>query len=274
MPEPMPTALPRAFVAGLEGAFLAHGTDPDPDSAFDDAVSTAWYEVGHAGLIPSVADCEVSDLQVLEDAPAPLGAALLAARAALECLEGPGLFALAVAPDRFYRRRRVRARFDDPALDLPGEPGVIVHPSPDLADLLNAAAAAAGTPLEEHERLEQLELAGVRRRYKAVATSHSKLPAERGYVLTHSGTILEDLHRTASEARRAGLAIAKAGPFGAEETYRIDVVGQTGREGRLPHVSIERSCVAQRGRLVATYATEKDPAKTKTAGWLFYGRSG
>lgn len=272
MREPMPPTVPRVFVDDVPGAFIGFGADADLDAAFDDALTTAWYEVGHAGLVPSVADAESTDVTVIEDAPRrPLGASLLVARAALDEMEPGSVRAIPVAADRFYRRRKLRVRLEDVEIHLPDEPGLVVAPDEAILGALSGAGEDAGAPVSEAELLERLELAAVRRRFKPLVTVN-RGPSARHFALDLDGRDLPGGHRTASEARRAAVALAKAGPYDDVACYTLSVTGRTGREGDLPLISIERRLVAQRARLVATYATEKDPLKTKTSGWIFYGR--
>jgi hypothetical protein len=273
--QPLPAELERALVAGLDAAFLGVGADPDVDTAFDDATETAWYDYGHARLIPSVASIDAGHVIVADARPASRALAVQAALTALTAgeLEAGTAYAYALTDDTAYRRRRVRLTLTDPALEV-GPEGMYGQVSTELAQRLLAEADAAGAPLADGERLESIEVQRVRARYRPVATVHRGASASSfAVLLAGADRLLSTGHANGGEARRAAVALANAGPVAGEELARQEIVKITRRVDG-PLIDVARTRVAQRVTLRLTFAVEKDPGRTKHTGWLFAGRAG
>ena len=282
----------RHWYADIPGAFMGVGAGQDPDSAFDDAVEAAWYDYGHAGLVPSVADIPAGSAELSGAAPTSLLLAVRQARRALADLPAGKLVAVALLADKAFRRRKVRARIDDPALEWPAGSGEVVEltaPAEQAvlgavrAQLAQKAALATGDqptkvaqPISDDEQLESVYLVRASTSYKALAQAN-KGQGERSFVVQLGAAPVLGGFRTAGEARRAAVAGIRAGdlrlPAGTSQTYQLAVYAMSGRAGGLPLVSVARTRVRQRASIVVTLATPKPLTKApKVAGWLFYGR--
>lgn len=271
MPEAIEPTIDPSHYDDIDGAFISSGADVDVDAAFDDAVTTAWYESGHAGLRPSIADTDASRVEVVSSDPLSLALAIRSARADLVAGMEPGAVrAIAVCADSGFKRRRVTLKLDDTTLELGAEPGMVRDTSSEWAQRLGAELDAAGAGLGAGEQVESVELRTVRARYKPVAVSH-KPPSGKEFIVVADGAIVSKGHPTASKARQAAVALAKEGPVQGVELAKLAVFGLAGRADGLPLVEVDRVRVAQKLSLKVTIAGVKDPDRRKVSGWLFYG---
>lgn len=263
------------------GAFLAYGADAsgDVDAAFDDAVEQAGYDLGFAGVLPSVAEIDATEVHVACTRAVPLAAAQLTATRALAAGDlVPGqAYALAVCPDGAFKRRRVRLTTTDTDRVLAEAPGALDVVTPDLEARLRDLAEATGG-MGKEELVEAVEVLTARHRFRpAVEVFRGPSRARfvvldpcRGQIVAEAGEDGQPF-TTAGQARRAAVALLKAGQVGQDPTGHLDVVKLSGREGGLPLVRVTRTRVASRVVVKVTVSAEKNPAKTRTVGWLFYG---
>lgn len=272
-------------VREVPGAFAAFGPGADVDAAFDEAVSAAGYDYGFAELLPSVTAADPSAVSPVDGEALSVDQAVArmrahiaqaaAARAAHaseddETATEPApqpVLAWPVAASAAHSRRRVRVVLDGTDLDMPVSAGVLLDPPAELA----AALAEAGVAPGEGEVLERVEVK-VRARFKPVPTP-IKDKTEGRFVVVDPATqtIVSDGHAKSSEARRAAVALLKAKPATDLSTGHLEVFKLSGRLGGLPLIRVQRTKVAQRVTVKATFATVKKPGATKVAGWLFAG---
>lgn len=273
--QPLPATTERALVAPYGAAFLGVGADADVDAAFDDATESAWYDYGHARIVPSVASVDAGQVVVAEGRPVSRALAIQAALAALAAGElAPNTaYAYALTDDAAYRRRRLNLTLTDPGLEV-GPEGLLGYVPQVLSARLLEEAASAGGGLGDDEMLESVDVRRARARYRPVATPHRGASSSSFAVLLEStDRIVAAGHATGSDARRAAVALAKEGPVGGIDLARLEVVKLTRRVDG-PLITVERTRVAQRVALRLTFAAEKAPERTKHTGWLFAGHVG
>lgn len=268
--------LPRTLVAHVPDAFLGYGADKDVDTALDDARATARDEYGHAGAVVSIADVDALDARVALSGPVSLKQAIRHAQLALGSGVEPGqIHAVAVGAETAWKRRRVTLAVTDTDLEVGTQEGELSHLTSEIEAMVLERLASAGTTLEDNEILEVVDVRRMRQRHKPVVTSHKGASASRFALWTQGDHVLvSDHHTNAGEARRAGVELLKAGPVLGREEVVLEVVKITTRPEDVPLMTLERSRIAQRGSLKVTLAVEKDPAKTRQIGWLFYGVAG
>lgn len=257
------------WVIGADGA--------DIDEAYDAAVAQAADTFGashpllevtpdamdlsyHYGLVAGGAGGTRTAAGALRAAPS-------AARSASTVV------ALPYSADRFWTRRRINVKIDNAELELGvdgtiGEPRALDVDDERLAALCSLDDAAA---LRDGEFVDSVTLLRLRCRYKTVITKGEGKGVRKYVARADSGVVLGE-GRTASEARRAAAAAMKESLDGVER-YGVEVYVETRRESG-PHLRLERVRISQRGAVRISVAAEKDPARTKVAGWVFAGMSG
>lgn len=246
--------------------FEVAGVAADIDEAFDAAVSAA---VDRHGEVHPITTVYVDDAATVDQ----VGTIVEATAAVRAAIAGGAAFAAApYAERRFWSFRKVNVKIADPDLDL-GVEGTLVGPLPLAldADMVQSllGSVEGGTPADG-ERVEQVELTRLRSRYRPVNSRNvGKLVKTFEARVVGTGVTLAVAEK-AAEARREAIAIAKAGPVDGEERYSIEVVAVQRRESG-PLYQVDRVRVAQSGAVRVTLVTEKDPAKTKVAGWVFAG---
>lgn len=264
--------LPRDLVAHVKDAYLGYGADKDPDGALDDARAAARDEYGHAGVVPSIADALSLDVEVEDDKVMSRSQAIRLAQERLASGVEPGkVYGVRVGADAGWRRRRVNLNVVDVELEVGTDVGELSYVTQDLQAAIMERLQASGVEVDPAELLEVVDVRRIRARYKPVVTSHKGGSVSDFVVWTkRDHKIVSSGHATASEARRAGVEILKAGGVEGDEQVVLEVVKVVTR-GQEPLLTLERTRVAQRGALRLTFALEKDPTKTKHVGWLFYG---
>ena len=234
----------------------------DVDEAYDRAVAAAadvWGS-GHP-LLHTVPDDMAR--------PGPVRTRLGAQRAGRAA---DGTVAVAFAADRFFARRRVAVRVDDPGVEL-GVDGDVDGPVMlEIGD--EAAWALMGTVGGSGggELVDGVELRRLRCRYK-VDVRRGEGPQQRVFVARvvdgeDRGQVIAR-GATATAVRREAAAVMRSAHDG-DQRYAIEVYAEV-RRASGPHLVLERHRVAQRGTLRVHLAAEKDPSRTKVAGWVFAG---
>lgn len=257
----------------VPGMLAQAGEGADMDAALDDAVEVAHDEVGHSGVVPSVADVDPSSVEPKDGPALPLEVVVSQAVREVAADEvAPGtLRAARVATPASWKRRKVTLRIDDPDVEI-GKSGTVAVLTAELEGYLREKLVEAGEDLDG-TLVELVEVRNLRGRWKPeVTTRKGKRAPKYVAVVRETGEVVGE-GRTAGEARRAAVAVARAGAVGDLEQYTLDIE-QRIRLEEGPVIEVKRARIAQRGSLRITLATEKDPAKTKTAGWLFYGQAG
>lgn len=257
VPPPGPT--PFMVVAMSRRADL----DACFDAAVDDAAAAPWPGAG------VFADLDPADLQ--PTGPADLCSvrtAMLAATAALAA-GATGAWAMPVAADSMFTRRRARLVITDTGAAAPSGPGLVTDPA--LLAALLEQAASAGFILGPGERLEAVRATTVRDAYRPVVAKFAG-PMAGAYALVDpaSATIVDTGHPTAGAARRAAVAMLRQEPTAGALPRRLDVVKVSMRSsGPLMAVTATR----RRRRVVVTFlaATPKANRVLVPAGWLFFG---
>lgn len=250
----------------------------DIDEAYDAAVADAADTFGASHPLLAVTP-DAMDLTYSESLSASggsgtrtLAGALRAAPVAAAASDT--VVAVPYSADRFWARRRINLKVDDPALEL-GVDGTITEPTVLAADddLLAVLTGQldGDVALRDGELVDAVTLQRLRCRYRTVVTKGEGKGARKYVARADSGVVLGE-GRTASEARRAAVAAMK-GALDGVERYGVEVYVETRRESG-PHLRLERVRVAQRGAVRLAVAEEKDPSRTKIAGWVFAGAAG
>lgn len=259
------------------GTSLAFGKclDGDVDAAFDDAVGGAIHDYGERGATATIASVDADAVTAHQHRAVPLPRAYLLAQRALagDELEEGRAYGWAVCPDSAFARRRIRLQITgDDALraTLTRATGV----DDDLERVLRASAEQAGVHIDDDEQVESVSLVRSRARFKPVSEVFRAKSAAEFAVLDARGTILERGLPTAGAARRAAVALVKAGPVNGQDTGYLDVIKLVGREGGNPLARVTRSLVAATTSVQVSLVREKNPQRTKTTGWLFAARLG
>jgi hypothetical protein len=274
MPESIAHVVDPELYTHCPGSFIALSADPDLDGAFDDSVDTAWYEYGHSNQVPSIAQGDPGDIEVVD--PAPITRALALAQAQTGLLTAtPGVvYARPLCSDGTYRRRRVSLVITDPTITLPTTSGPVTFLDLDLRSAILDAAEQAGVGPESQELLEAVDIRTHRQRFKPVATPNAGSTERVFEAIDPVTRHVVASGPTAGAARREAVAAMKAGlaPGNETDTYTLEIYQRVGRVDGLPLISIERVRVTQRASLRLSYLTLKNPDKDpKIVGWLFYG---
>jgi hypothetical protein len=239
--------------------WMLHVDDADIDAAYDTAVAAAADLDGAGHPLLAVTPDEMTAVDTVRTLA---GARRIAAGIDDVC-------AVPYSADRYWARRRINIRVDDPDLEL-GVDGThldarTLHVDDELlARLLTIGDATIG----DGEVVDLVELLRVRSRYKTVATRGEGRSQNR-YVARSADGVVLGAGPTASAARREAVAAMKE-PLDGHERYSVEVYKEVRRDSG-PHYLLERVRVAQRGAVRIHVAAEKDPAKTKITGWLFSG---
>lgn len=256
--------------------FLAYGPHVDIDEAFDEAAAGAGAAHGYTGAHPSLAAADSSTLTERGDLlPAPAAAHAAAHDLRSTDLEPGVVYAYPVAVASAFTRRRARLTLTDTDLVVPA-PGAVGVISDELRAAVIAGLAEAGAPLLEAEVIESLEVVRARPRFKAIVEAF-RTKATSSYVLLDpaTSTIVASGFATPGLARREAIARAKDGPLSAgardPELGALEVWKITGREDGNPLLRIARTRIKAATVVKVVLATEKDSAKTRSAGWLFAG---
>lgn len=259
------------------GVWVIDAAGADVDEAYDAAVAAAADTFGAAHplleLPPDGMDFTYRDQLVASGGSGArtLTGARRAAPGAAAAADTT--VALPYSADRFWARRRINVKIDDPELEL-GVDGTVTEPVDlDVDEELLAVLcglADGGAPTDV-EMVDAVVLQRLRCRYRTVVTKGEGKSSRKYVARADSGALLGE-GRTASEARRAAVAAMK-GDLDGVERYGVDVYAEVRRESG-PHLRLERVRVAQRGAVRIFVAAEKDPERTKVAGWVFAGRWG
>ena len=263
------TEFRREWTSGTNSGFVAYGQGTDIDGAFDDAALSDRFETGTSGLIPSCSDVDPAGPRQVADTTVHRHAAWRAALAGLPLISAGVLHCIPVAPLKAFKHRNVNVVITDPAFPGPVDQGGLwLYPA-----LFEAAAAVALPDLQDGE--EFVSGHSPRKpsvRYKAAAVAGAG-PKEAHYIVVEAGGWAPlSAHRSASEARRAALALARdktAGPL------ELEVRQAVSRHSGVPLFAISRHAVACRRPVRLLAAARKVPGRPLPVdGWLFYGRIG
>lgn len=253
----------RGMVAHLPGAFIAFGMGPDIDRALDAAVTVERFELGTSGTVPSLADLDPAAPRTVHGEPVHPYIALDRVMAALPTSERGLLIAQAVTPLNAWKHDRRRVRVEGTTHRFPDTPGLLLPVEDGLRDVL-----LAGLPAEDTARFVGAELLGEpRRRYKVKATG-IKGPRKAGYAI-FAGEKLLETHPSISLARKAAVALAKAGTGELALSIR-PWIGRN--DDAAPYVLVERAMVVQKAAVRVHLATEKRPENRRCVGWILAGR--
>ena len=251
----------RSIIAGVEGGFITFGPGVDIDEAFDAAVTTERFELGSSGLLPSIIDVDPAAARTVIGGPGHLWAVTSElVRLAAEATPGT-VIAQSVTALSAWRTVKTRVVLDDPSLQLPDTPGLIVP----LTESVRTAVAPAISGVDGNLVAVEL-LREPRRRYKVVAAS-VKGPRKAGYAVIENARILS-VHANSSEARRAAVALAKE----SSGERHLEVRPHISRNESDPYLRVDRGIVAQKAPVKAITAELKNPDKTRVIGWIFAGR--
>lgn len=253
----------RSMVGHLSGAFIAFGPGADIDRALDAAVTVERFELGTSGVVASLADLDPAAPRSVIAEPAHPYLGLDRAMRALPSSERGTLLAIAVTPMSAWKHERRRVRIEGIEHALPDVPGLLLP----LGDTLRETLLT-GLPADDRPRLVGVELLGEpRRRYKVKATG-VKGPRKAGYAIFDGERVIET-HPTSSLARKAAIAMAKAG----NGTMRLSIRPWIGRnDDAAPYVVVDRTMTSQKAAVRLHLATEKRPENRKCVGWIFAGR--
>lgn len=278
--DPTPAQLEALAVAPYAPHALAvgFGAGADVDAAFDAAAAESANVHGSTGAHPSLALADPSRIQVVPGAtplPAPAVALAVADFVADAAVPAGVLHAWPVTTPAAFTRRRARVTITDPAL-APLPVGRLVRLDPAWRQAIGAALADAGTPLGDGELVESVDVVRHRARYKpVVSVNRGKSTATFAVLDPRTDRLISTGHRTAGEARRAAVALAKSGPVTTSgpdpDVADLHVVKVTTREG-LPFVHVARTRVASTTVLkVAVIAAKESARGPRVTGWVFAG---
>jgi hypothetical protein len=253
----------------IDGGFISFGVSGDIDEAFDYAATSDRLAVGDAGLIPALAGVDPAAGRIEHDAPVHPLLALGRGLAALREMEPGAVVAQAVSPLGDFRHRNFKVTIGDPALDIPGEPGVVEHPTASLWNALLSGAHALENGPSPTEELVQIALQRGRQRFKVSATA-VRGPGSRLFAVYAAGCPAPlSVHPTQPEARRWALGLARE--KGASSELQLEIRPVIGRNDNEPFIRIERNRVALTAVFRATFAEPKRDVP-RVNGWVFYGR--
>lgn len=251
------------------GFFSDEGSDPDLDSAFEDAVDTARIDYGIGGVIPSVASFSASDLEVVSTEPLSLARALMLMRRQ-EITPGV-VYAQALASDAQFKRKALTLKFEDDELKVGHRIGVLDDVPLSLEEEILKRLEASELEVPQPSTLESLELKVYRARYKAVSLPHPGKNKNQFVARRAEGGPILAKGATLGEAKRNALVIAKEESSDGLDVFTLHVSAAPLREDGNPPLEITRTRLSQKGTLRATLASSKKP-ELKTTGWLFYGQ--
>jgi hypothetical protein len=267
--EGLASPVPLRAAAHVPGSWITYGDGADLDGAHDDAVSSAWFDLGRTRSTASVIDTPLADV-VIDDAPAvPFDVAVSIAQQRLIDDIDVQSFALRVATPTSYRRRRVAVRVTDPAFTFPSVPGRVEFVSSDLAAHLNSLAETSSGELLGAVELHRAVRAG----YKPVVTrNQGKSVTNYGVFIAGSWGEPLSVHPSVAEARRWAVATLKAGPVADDETAVLEVRPIISRNDSYAIASVERRRVRQAAAVRLDLWEAKD--QIRLAGWVIAGRGG
>jgi hypothetical protein len=260
--------LDPVLAAHLPGAVIAFGPSDDVDAAFDAACDDARTDFGFVSGVPNVAEFDPSRVEELDERAVPLDVAVACAQQRLaDDPPPPGVVrAVPVCRPRDFTRRRVSLRVEDLALVLP-PPGPVVHVTDELHAAVVAGLVAAGVPLAGGELVESVEVRSDKVRFKAKATT-TKAPNVSRLVARDAATGVEVVSFEKMSDLRRELMVRARDPHTGPVTF--EVTRETRRASGEPLLVVERAPVARRAMLKVTIVSEKDPARTKQVGWVFF----
>lgn len=278
--DPLTTTLRAAVHAARSAhpaAFASYGPGADIDATFDDASAAAGNEHGYTGAHPSLASADSGAIDV-QDCPARPGTAV--ALSVGDTLAGGdvpagAVLAFPVAASSAFTRRRVRLTLTDTALLAPPV-GPVGHLEAALREAILAGLGDTGAPLVDGEFLESVEVVRVRDRYKpSVEVFRTKAVASWALLDPLTRTLVGEGYANAGEARREAVARAKVGPLSGSgfdpAVAPLEVIKVTRREEGAPFIRVNRDRIRNQIVVKVVVAAEKNPARTKTIGWVFAG---
>jgi hypothetical protein len=250
----------RRVVAGVPGGFVAFGAGADVDDAFDAAVTGERFDVGSAGLVPSIVDVDPSAPRELGEVPGHPLAVLGSLLGRLEETPSGHLLAAPVTTTSAWRTTRTRLVLETTNLSWPDTAGPVLPLGRDNE-------AEIRTQLTGDLPLLWAELVSPPRRRFKVVTEAVKGPLSRRFGVYAHETLLE-VCDTAALARRAAVTRAKEHP----SAIALQVRPYISRNVDDPHVRVSKVLVAQRATLRVMTGELKNPEKARIAGWVFAGR--
>lgn len=277
MSSELVTCLVQSLSPVWPSVFATYGVGGDVDVAFDEATALAGNEHGFTGAHPSVAVADAGAVELVPGEAVPLAATVLRAGDDLAGPEAPAagvVRAYPVAANSSVSRRRVRLVLEDVGLDAPGK-GPVGVLTGGLREAIVAGLVEQGQGLADGEFLEQVTVVRTAARYKPVVqVNKGKMTSVYAVLDPATSTVLETGLPTAGAARRAAVVLAKEGAWDGAAAQGpeadLHVVRVSTREG-LPYVRITRTRTVQKVVVRVVVAKVKDPAKTRTVGWLFTG---
>lgn len=260
------------------GVFASYGPNADIDAAFDEAAAAAGNEHGFTGAHPSLASADADAVEEVTtpSLPGPAVALRLSADLAAGVLTPGVVYAYPVSVPSAVTRRRARLTLTQVDLLAPLTPGRIADLDEGLRQAIVAGLGESGGPLEEGESLESVDVVRNRSRFKPVVEVF-RTKGESTHVLIDplTNVIVAGGFPNAGAARREAVARAKAGPLSSAgtdpELGGLEVFKLSGREGGFPLLRVARSRIKAQVIVKVVLIREKNPDKTRRAGWLFAG---
>jgi hypothetical protein len=244
-------------------SFLTSGQGVDIDAAFDDATTTAWFELGRSHLTASIATSSPEQLTICEVSPMPFHAAVRYAAKQLGKVEQGVIIAVPFGTRSSYNRRKLSVNLDIPTIIFPSEPSTI-HLIPEIleTELLTTAEP------QGDEILDLVELRRpVKSRFKVQVIKPSGAKKIRFALYLTDDSKPLSVHLNAGEAKRAAVAYAKASLSGAG---KVEIRKETVVEDSNSLLFVEKICTTQKAAIRFEMSSPK--VNLKVQGWIFAGR--
>jgi hypothetical protein len=245
------------------GSFLTAGEGVDIDAAFDDATTTAWFELGRSHRTASIATSSPEQITICEVSPMPFEAALRYAARQIDKVDQGAIIAVPFGTRSSYTRRKLSANLDMPTIVLPDEPGAIRF----IPDILETELLTMSEP-QGDEILDLVELRRpVKSRFKVQVTKIAGAKKVRFALYLKGGFEPLSVHMNVGEAKRAAVAYAKAYLVGVG---RVEIRKETVIEDTNALLAIDKVCTAQKAAIRFEMSSPKPNVKMQ--GWVFAGR--
>ena len=263
--DELASPVPLTAADHVPNGWITFGEGPDLDSAFDDAVSSAWFDLGRTRTRSSVIDVALSDVDITDFGPLPYDAAVAYAQRALSTITEGSAIAVPVGHRNHFKRRRVNVKIVDPSFGFAGSVGQVKYVTRELHDHLRTLVEASTLEVLGAVELRRPARSG----YKVVTERNTgKNVTAYGVFAAGSPSALSE-HRTAAEATRWAKAVARKGDIVGGDPVTLEIRPVVTRNGSKALVTVRRERVRLSAPLRVEILEPKDVVKT--TGWVIAG---
>lgn len=245
--------------------WITYGAGADLDSAYDDAISSAWFDLGRTRNQSSVIDASLADIEIMQISPLPYDSAIAYAQRTLCDTSRVNPIAIAVGRGKNYKIRRVNVKVTDPLFGFSDTIGKLKYVSDELHDHLRVLVGASDVEILGSVQLRRPERSG----FKVVSSKNIGKNVTNYEVFIAGGNAPLSTHRTLSEATKCAKEIARKRDLVRNEEIRLEIRGVITRNESNALLTVDRNRVRQSALLRVDVYEAKE--SVKNVGWVIAG---